>query len=118
MEINSKHIPYPVDEHKVRLIMGDPIAQAAEWIRQYAEQLSEQCDDDEGSVTFDDLVDTGLTHVRPKKDGRNFAYGEYIIRGSAFEGIDFDPYFWDMLSVLKEIEIPGHCREHILSCSC
>ena len=91
----SSHLTYPADEHKVRLIMGDPIAQAAEWIRQYAEQLSEQCDDNKGSVTFDDLVDTGLSHVRPK-NSRNFAYGEYIVRGGAFEGANFDPYFWDM----------------------
>lgn len=107
--------PYPDDQHSVRLMCGDPIAIAYEWISAYVENLNSRIDEDDGSlITMDELIETAMSHV----DSESSWGGDYLIRGGAFEGVDVDPMFWDKLSILKQITIPQKNRNSFLSCSC
>lgn len=104
------HRDYPEDQHQVRLMAGDPMAQAYEWIKAYAENLTDRAEDE--VVTMDELIETAMTHV----DTSSRWGGDYISRGGAFEGFSTDPTFWDKLAILKNIEIPTEKRNNFFSC--
>ncbi len=110
-----KHkLPYPEEEHQARMICGDPIALSYEWLKSYLENLNSQIDDYDGSeVSFDELIDTGISHISNDRYG-----GDYIIRGGRFEGISTDPTFWDKLAQFKQINIPQNKRGNFFRCSC
>lgn len=111
------HMPFPEDQHEARLMVGDPAAQAYEWIKAYADNLSDQCaeyscnDYQHDGVSIDELISAGESQLG---DG----WGEYISRGGVFEGEHLDPTFWDKLAILKGIEIPSEKRNNFFSCSC
>ena len=108
----------PEAEQKALLVIGDPQAEAYAWICGYAQNLSSMVgeDDDYGygsdSVTVDELIETGISHITPG------SWGDYISRGGAFESMNTDPTFWDKLSILLGVPIPISQRGGILSCSC
>lgn len=109
-------LPYPAEEHQARLMCGDPVALAYEWLKGYAENLNSQMEtssygEDYAPITVEELIETGMSHVG---DG----WGDYISRGGSFEGVSLDMTFWDKLSIFKQIEIPQDNRNSFLSCSC
>jgi hypothetical protein len=112
------HVDYDPSEHESRLLCGDPQACAWEWIRGYARNLSDSAyDDDEpgwGSVTADELIETGMTHVESESRWG----GDFISKGGLLEGRSTDPIFWDKLAALKGLEIPHDKRNNFFSCSC
>jgi hypothetical protein len=111
------HLPYPEDEHEVRLMVNDPQALAYEWIKAYGANLSGRTggDDDEYvEISADELINTAMTHVKPERSWG----GDYIVRGGLLESVNTDPLFWDKLAILKEIDIPAEKRGNFFSCSC
>lgn len=103
-------------EKKALLLIGDKQAEAWAWINAYADQLSkvvEESYDSRGdrSVTASELIDTAFSHLG---DG----WGEYIVRGGAFEGVGVDPLFWPKFQDLIGVEIPQDSQSHFFSCSC
>lgn len=102
------------EELKVRILCGDPVAEAWVWIKSYAEQLTAQVSDYDREeyghfvVTADKLIDVGMAHA----DGG----WEYISHGGTFEGVSTDPLFWEKLSILKGREIGD--QGSFFSCSC
>lgn len=115
-------LPYPQDEHIARLLLLDPIATSYEWIKKYAENLTDRVNEDNEddtygggkSITVDELIDTAMSHI----DTGDRWGGDYITRGGTFEGESVDPTFWDKLSILLEKEIPSNKRNDFFSCSC
>ena len=107
--------PYPNDQHSVRVMCGDPIAIAYEWISAYVENLNSRIKEDDGSpITMDELIEIAMSNL-----GSNTYWGgNYLIRGGAFEGVGVDPMFWEKLSILKQIHIPQKDRNSFFSCSC
>lgn len=116
----SNHLPYSEEEHHARLVCGDPVAQAYEWIRAYSENLSAKAAGEDSEyynndpVTIDELIETGLMAI---DDSDPFSWAS-IVRGGAFEGQGTDPMFWEMLAILKGIDIPTEKRTNFFSCSC
>lgn len=111
----NPHQPFPDDVMKVRIMVGDPQALAYLWIEAYTENLNSMIDSEDGSdLTVSEVIDVAMTHVR---DNAN-TWGEYIVRGGAFEGFQMDPTFWDKLADLKQIDIPQRVRGSFFSCSC
>lgn len=115
----SHHLPYPMDEHKARIMCGDPIALAYKWIESYLENLNDRITPDEDynsePITMDELIETAMSHINVESGRWG---GDYIVRGGAFEGFSVDPTFWDKLAIIKEIEIPNESRNSFFSCSC
>ncbi len=106
-------IDYPLEDHQVRLMVGDPIALAAEWILHYLDNLNSHIDEDDGSpIDIDELIITAMSHI---EEG---GWGDYISRGGAFEGFNLDPTFWDKLAIIKKIDIPQDKRGSFFGCSC
>jgi len=110
--------PYPENEHKSRVICGDPVALAYEWIRAYTENLNSRINqaEDGSLLTMKEVIETAMSHVNAS-DGP-YAWGDYITRGGAFEGVRIDPTFWDKLADFKQIEISHDKRNNFLSFSC
>lgn len=111
------HLPYDPETHKVRVMCGDPVALSYEWIKAYAENLSDRAKNqsDEyntSEVTVDELIDSAMSNMDPN------SWGNYIIRGGAFEGYQVEPLFWEKLAILKGIEIPQENQNNFFSCSC
>lgn len=117
---SSYDVPYPPDQHQARLVMGDPIAEAYEWIRGYAANLTDQVhnsyDHEEqghADITVGELLSVADSHQSTS------GWGDYIIRGGAFEGEGVEPMFWDKYAILREIP-----RDQVkydggfFSCSC
>lgn len=107
------HRDYPEDQHQARLMAGDPMAQAYEWIKAYADNLSDR-DHDGDHVTMDELIETAIDNVESTSKWG----GEYLSKGGLLEGVSVDPTFWDKLAILKNIEIPQEKRNNFFSCSC
>ncbi|MNO13123.1 hypothetical protein D3C76_27490 [compost metagenome] len=122
-ELNQNHLPYDIEEHKGRLMCGDPVAIAYEWIRAYAENLTDQVnsynDDNEyGSegVTVDELMEVADSH-QPDENGNN-GWGDYISRGGTFEGEGVDPTFWEKYAIVRGKHIDDVDQSSFFSCSC
>ena len=115
-------LPYPEAEHASRVICGDPVACGYEWIKRYAENLSDHGsssgdpdDDDDyygGSVTAEELIETATTNIE------GGGYGDCISKGPLLDGVSVDSIFWDKLADFKQIEIPQDKRNNFFSCSC
>lgn len=106
---------YDVSTHQVRLILGDPQAEAYEWIQAYVKNLNSHADDEYNySLTSEELIETALQNVSRHDRG----WPSYIVKGGLLEGRTVDPMFWDKLSTLTESNIPNNRRENFFSCSC
>lgn len=106
----------PAREQEMRVLLGDPIAQAYQRIQAYANELSDICDDGEGEITAEDLIETAMTNL--DLDGKDTWGKDYIMRGGALEGVLTDSEFWNDLAIYKGIEIPYDKRESFFSCAC
>jgi hypothetical protein len=114
--------PYPLEEHDVRCMCGDPVALAYAWIKGYAENLNALCgdpddEDDEyyGSVTVDELLE--VADSQQPQSGHRWG-GDYLSRGGAFEGLSVDPTFWKHYAVFRGIPEDKVEEAHFFSCSC
>lgn len=125
VEVNAHHNPEefqvqtpatPEEEHRARLLLGDPQAVARQWIEDYAAQLNDGAYDDDtcGRVTADELIETAMTNVEASGRG----WGDYLSKGGLLEGTSTSPEFWEQLAILKEIDIPHEKRNNFFSCSC
>jgi|SRR5690606_22732332 len=121
----SEHLPYPESEHKARLLLGDPVAEAYEWIVRYAESISgdpsRANDDDywyadEPVFSADDLINKGMANL--KDDGSQGYWDTTLQGGSLLEGTRTDPVFWEKLAILKGIDIPHEKRNNFFTCAC
>lgn len=101
---------YDTEHHKAKLLLLDPQAVAYEWIIHYVENLNDMVDHG-SSITLEELLETADSH-------RGGSWGDYIVRGGAFEGYSLDMTFWDMYSTLLGEEIPQEDRNSFFSCSC
>lgn len=114
-DLNQDHLPYPVEEHGPRLMCGDPVAQAYEWIRAYARNLSDQVasasDSYGGDVTVDELMETADSH-------QGEGWGDYIGRGGTFEGEDVDPTFWEKYAIVRGKPLDEVEQNSLFTCSC
>lgn len=112
---SAKHLPYPEIEHTARVMVGDPVALAFEWIKAYGDQLSgEDYNDVFHHISVDELVDTALSNL---EGSSNWAV-TYINKGPVLDGEIVDPVFWEKLAILKGIEIPNEKRNNFFTCSC
>lgn len=107
---------YDTEHHQAKLLLLDPQAVAYEWIVRYLDNLNDMIDGDSDygrtdSITLDELLETAESHL-------SGSWGDYIVRGGAFEGYSLDMTFWDMYSTLVEKEIPNSDRNSFFSCSC
>lgn len=111
---------YDQSTHQAALILGDPIAEAFEWMRNYALNLTEQCSDDEyGSsapITVELLIETADSH-QPQENGGS-SWGDYITRGGTFEGESVDSTFWKKYAIFREIPLENVEQSSFFSCSC
>lgn len=73
-------LPYPEEEHKGRLIVGDPIAEACQWVLDYAEQAK---------VNVDDLWHNAHCSRVPKS---------IAIQLPSY--MEWDPAFWDKFAII------------------
>lgn len=109
---------YDLSLHNAALILGDPVAQAYEWLKAYAENLSDRCKDDdyrEGSnspISVEELIGIADSH---QEEG---SWGDYLVRGGAFEGDSPDPTFWKYYAIFKEIPQEEVNEQSFFSCSC
>lgn len=113
-------LPYPEDEHKARLLMGDPVALGYAWIVAYAKQISPEPDasDDEDDyyslpITADELINTAIENIN--SDSR---WGSDYVSRPYLEGESLDPVFWEKLSLILQKDIPMSKRESFFTCSC
>lgn len=104
-------LDYPESEHSTRLLLGDPTAEAYEWLKAYAKSLSGEWRGSYMTITPEELISTAMKNI----EGND--WGEYIERGGLLEGMRVESMFWDKLSVLKGIEIPIDKRNSFFSCS-
>lgn len=106
------YVMTPEHEHKVKLLLGDPKAEAYEWIKSYAERLSDDPSSEyyEGSITAEELIETAKNNL----DGG----WDYISKGGLLEGEYVSDEFWDKLSIYLEKDIPSGDRDNFFSCSC
>lgn len=110
---------YDLELHQAALILGDPIAEAYEWLRAYAANLTDQCSDDEyysgsnSEITVVELLETADSH-----QGGSDNWGDYITRGGAFEGQSVDSTFWKYYAIFKEIPREEVNEQSFFSCSC
>jgi hypothetical protein len=101
MTIN-KWIDYDFTEHEVRMIMGDPVATAWEWLVKYSETIS-------GThwsrkVKPEALVETALNNLN--KNGNIFSFGADrvpLVLGANTN--ELDPRFWDELEKFTQTKI-------------
>lgn len=110
-------LDYPEEEHSARLIIGDPVAEAYEWIKAYAKSISRDgYDEDYGSreVTAEELISTASKNIEKTDDD----WEDSINKGGLLEGMSVDSTFWDKLSIIKGLEIPSNKRNDFFSCSC
>jgi hypothetical protein len=120
MAYDPTYLDYPEDQHQARLLMGDPKAEAWEWINAYAKNLSRPLltDDwgetDGGTVTPQELIETAICNAKSEDRWG----GEYISKGGLLEGVSTDPTLWDKVSILIDKEIPQDKRNNFFSCSC
>lgn len=114
----SRHLPYPVEEHKARVLLGDPQAMAYCWIEAYVKNLNSDGIDEEydyGEVTIDELIDTAMINI----EGGETLWAEgYLNKGPLLNGVSLDPTFWDKLSELKGLEIKEEKRNNFFTCGC
>jgi hypothetical protein len=90
---------YPDEEHEGRLLCGDPVAiawepkrQSLRWLEIFAKQIG---------IPVEDLIQTGLTHIKPK------TFPRYItIVHKNWTGQKTPSEFWLHLGILAD--------EHIL----
>lgn len=88
---------------------------AYQWIEEYAESLSgTDSEDQEYTVTADELIDIAMTHVHTTKSWG----GDYLVKGGLLEGEGTSPEFWEKLAIYKAMDIPHEKRNNFFSCSC
>lgn len=113
---------YDQSLHQAALILGDPVAEAFEWMKHYAENLSDQCkggyDEDQhySGVTLEELLRVADSH-QPDQNTKGWG-GNYISRGGVFEGVQTDPTFWKKYAIFREIPIEDVDQSSFFSCSC
>lgn len=103
---------YPLEQHKARLICGDPVAEAYEWISAYAKNLTEMCDEGD-EVTVDELLECADSQQEGSRWG-----GDYISRGGAFEGYQVEDMFWKKYAIFRGKELENLNQYSFFSCSC
>ena len=90
---------YDLAQHGVRLMVGDPVAQAYEWVRKYAKHLV---------VSPEELIQSGTLNAfdfGPSEGNRLKVSGHlHVIR--------VDPEFWDKLEILLDAEIEHRRRKN------
>lgn len=112
---SAKHLPYPEIEHTARVMVGDPVALAFEWIKAYGDQLTGvDYDDIFYHITVDELIDAAMVTINSTSDWPE----EYIFRHTLLDNEEVDPVFWDKLAILKGIEIPSEKRNNFFPCFC
>ena len=108
---------YDLSSHKGRLLLGDPVAEAYEWLHAYSLNLTDRCaDDDYGGnheVTLKELLEIADSH----QDGDD-RWGDYLTRGGTFEGESVDPTFWVKYAAFSEISQEDVNEQSFFSCSC
>lgn len=110
-----RYLKYDIATHQARLILGDPQAEAYEWIQAYVKNLNSHADDEYNyPLTFEELVQTALENV--SRDGRDWL--TYLVKGELLKGKSVDPMFWDKLAIMTESDVPNNRRENFFSCSC
>lgn len=107
------YVMTPEDEHNTLVLLGNPKAVAYEWIKNYAESLSDDPNDpySDGIITAEELIETASDNVL-------HGYDEYISKGGLLEGEYPPDEFWDNLSIYLGIPIGSSKRNNFFSCSC
>ncbi len=106
-------LPYNESEHSARLAMNDPKANAYEWIKAYAKQLSREDDpDDREHVSVDELITHALARIEHPESW------DCLVKGGALEGMSTDPMLYDKIAILYDLEIEDHQKVNFFSCSC
>lgn len=107
---------YDLSSHKGRLLLGDPVADAYEWLQAYALNLTDRCKDDcyggDREVTLKELLEIADSH-----QGEN-QWGDYLTRGGTFESESVDPTFWVKYAAFYEIPSEEVNENSFFSCSC
>lgn len=98
--------PTPEQLHQAALMLGDPVAMALQAIRDYAQDLSRAA----GSITAEELIKTGETWVYSEQPWG----GQYLNKGSHYEGVLLRKSFWDHLEKYLEQAIPESRRKNFL----
>lgn len=102
-------------------VIPELVAQSAEeaayaWIRDYAESLSTDEDDEYGGVvTAEELISYGWAFYESNRKG---TWGDYLNKGGLLEGESVSDEFWDNLGILKGVSIASEHRESFFTCSC
>ena len=107
---------YDTEHHQAKLLLLDPQAVAYEWILRYIDNLNDMIDTESDYGRTDPIDIVELLEVA--ESHRGGSWGDYIVRGGAFEGYSLDMTFWDMYSTLLGEEIPQEDRNSFFSCSC
>lgn len=115
----SSHLPYPKEEHRARLMAGDPVADAYEWLQRYVDgelnrMIQDQYDPEDcynkTPVTLDEVIECVLSNQGDQ------VWGDYISRGGAFEGYHPERLFWEKVRIF--LQKPQIEEVHFFSCSC
>lgn len=103
---------YDTTNHQANMLLLIPQAVAYEWMLHYLDNLNAMIGDDEGdNITLNELIETAESHLSD-------SWGDYIVRGGAFEGVTLDMTFWDKYEILFEKEVSSDDRTSFFSCSC
>lgn len=126
-ETNTVYLPLvepaqaPSEEqlHQAKVLIGEPQACALQRIRDYAESLSREDDDDEfgeysGTVTAEELIEMAMYNISKSEDD----WSDYLSKGGLLEGVHTSAQFWEDLAIYKGIQIPHDKRQNFFSCSC
>lgn len=119
VEFLKKAQATPEDDVIPELVAQTPEEAAYQWIREYAESLSDEDDEDYGdqTITAEELINTGWGNYEDAKAGGS-SWGDYISKGGLLEGVSVSDEFWDKLGILKGVSIESEHRNNFFSCSC
>lgn len=100
------------------LVALTPEESAYNWIRNYADELSTNPDDEYGGVvTAEELIDMGWSNYETGKAGGS-SWGDYLNKGGLFEGVSVADEFWEQLGILKGVSIESEHRNNFFTCAC
>jgi hypothetical protein len=103
--------PDPVDFTPLA-VADATVASSKQWIENYVDRLNAgRYDEDDPSVTYDDLIGTAREHVA---DG----WGGYLVKGGLLEGVSTEDAFWDHFEIVTGVVVPSSARGNFFSCSC
>ena len=94
----------PVDEeslHKMRMLLGDPVALAKQVIMDVAAELN---------VEFEELMDQALQRTQNS--------WHYWVEGDKFEGESIPDKFWGAYETYTGTTVPSDSKGSFISCSC